>query len=99
MEQVGTQHDRGAIPGPLHDRVLHPPNAQRVQAGERFVEKHHFWAVEQSTRNREFLLHSARKLSWKLIGLVGDLEFLEQRLCNRFVASDVVDAGDEIEML
>ena len=55
--------------------------------------------MQEAAGDHELLLHPAGELAGQLVGLVGDLELLQQGLHERLVVGDAVDAGDERQML
>src|SRR5437660_1077619 len=42
VQQMRADDDGRALARPAENRVFHPPNAERIQAGERFVEINYF---------------------------------------------------------
>jgi hypothetical protein len=55
--------------------------------------------MEKAASNREFLFHATRKFPWQRVPLVGDFEFLEESVGQRFEIIDLINARGEDEVL
>ena len=73
-----------ALARPAHDGVLHPADAERIEARERLVEEHHLRRMQEPAGDHELLLHArGRARPGSDVGLVGELELLQERLAPR----------------
>ena len=55
----------------LQDGVLHPPDADGVEAGEGFVKVNHPRRVQQPAGDGQLLLHAARELARQGVAFPG----------------------------
>ncbi len=99
MQQVRAEHDGSTLRSEASDRVLHPADGERIQAGERFVEEHHPRRMQEAAGDLDLLLHPARKVARQLIRLAGQLQFLQQLRIPGGGILDLIKTGGEIEVL
>src|SRR5262245_11078481 len=99
MQEMRAQHHGSSGSRASENGILHAPDAEGIEAGERFVENHYGWRVQKSAGDRELLFHAAGKLTGQLVRLVRDLQLLEQWLGERLVIFDAIQPRDEGEVL
>ena len=80
-------------------RVLHAPDADGVQAGERLVKVDHPGRVEQAAGDGQLLFHAAGKLAGQGVPLAGDLQLFQQLVGDRLVVPHLVNPRDERQVL
>ena len=91
--------DGRPFPGPFQNRIFHPPDADGVEAGQRFVEEYHLGRVQQAAGDGQFLLHPPRQFSRQQIDLVRHLEFFQQATAGFEVVGHLIDSRREHQML
>ena len=96
---MGADQNGGPGGGPLDNGILHAPDAERVEAGEGFIEKNRAGAVEKTAGDGQLLLHAARQFAGQLVRLVGDFQFFQEAARDFLVMRHVVDAGRESQVL
>src|SRR5205823_6260547 len=74
-------------------------NTHRIEDGQRLVEDQHLRRVKQAAGDHQFLFHAARELGGQGLALVEQLELGQKRLHPFFRVLDVVQAGDELQVL
>ena len=93
----GDDHDRPRgrqLAQPIRDDA----DGVIVEAGERFVEQHEPWRMQQGTFEREALAHAAREPRDLLMPAVGQPRAVERGV-NAGAVLDAVQPGEEVEVL
>ena len=99
MQQVRTDDDGGALLRPCQDRIFHPPDAERIEARERFVKENHPRPMEQAAGDGQLLFHAARELAGQLIDPIRHFQLGEQAPSDFLIITDLVDSRGEREVL
>ena len=99
VQQVRADDDGRPLARALQDRVLHAPDADGVQAGERLVKVDHPGRVEQPAGDGQFLLHAAGKLAGQGVLFAGDLQLFQQLVGHRLVVLHLVNPRGERQVL
>src|SRR5260221_160805 len=99
MQQVRRQQDRGARLRARDDRFPHPPDAQRVEARQRFVEQQRRRIPDEPARDHDLLPHPARQFARERLLFPRQLELGNEIARPAIEIVDAVEPRDEAQML
>src|SRR6185503_15718435 len=95
------EDDGGAGPHPCHEQILHLARDGRIEPRERLIEHDQRWVVDQSTGERDLLLHAAREPLASGMAMRCQVEDVQQLLRVALGAGrlDTPQAGYELQVL